>query len=178
MFYILLRFISFICIYIKNLIPRQWRSYHEWKKSRSPIPEKTIVQIGGLWGEGVRGSRAAPGGRSGFGGPGCRGKRERTAIFDEQIRAGNPERQRGLAPLLEMVPSRKRERDRQPRGEGGALNAHRRRRVLHTLLDLSLCPLGTDRCGEREKETHSRREREVGYSILGVGTPDAIKGRE
>jgi len=37
--------------------------------------------------------------------------------------------------------------------------------------------LGTDRYDEKEKETF-RREGEVGYSILGVGTPDAIKGRE
>jgi len=33
-------------------------------------------------------------------------RREFAAIFDGQIRVGNPERQRGLAPLLEMVPSR------------------------------------------------------------------------
>jgi len=39
-------------------------------------------------------------------------RRELAAIFDEQIGASNPERQRGLAPLLEMVPLQKRERDR------------------------------------------------------------------
>jgi len=64
-------------------------------------------------------------------------RRELAAIFDEQIGASNPERQRGLAPLLEMVPSQKRRK-----AEGGwsdALNAHRWRRVLHTPLDFSLC---------------------------------------
>jgi len=84
-------------------------------------------------------------------------RREFAAIFDGQIRAGNPERQRGLAPLLEMVPPRESangEGGRQGRGvEGGrpaALNAHRVR-VLHASSDLSLCRFGS-RSLRRERE--------------------------
>jgi len=44
-------------------------------------------------------------------------RREFAAIFDGQIRAGNPERQRGLAPLLEMVLPRD-SANREGRAEG------------------------------------------------------------
>lgn len=75
------------------------------------------------WGESV-GSRVAPrirggGGCSGFARvPDAESTRKLAMIFDEQIRAGNPERQRGLAPFLKMVPP-KGERDGQPEREKG-----------------------------------------------------------
>lgn len=46
-------------------------------------------------------------------------------IFDEQIRDGNPERQGGLAPLLEMVAARVAKKSKRERERGCfPLNAH------------------------------------------------------
>lgn len=145
---------------------------------------KTIVQIGGLQGEGNPWVACCPqgcrggGGCGGFAGvPDAESTRKLAMIFDEQIRAGNPERQRGLAPFLKMVPP-KGERDRQPeKGERGWFG-----RVKCAPTDVGcFIPRWISYCARSVPIIVARKRKIEGHHARGesvVPSSASIKGRE